>query len=105
MFHTLNKYKERQSLLARLIDKEVITRTGVRGEEITERGVIVNHRKGVRQTIEAATIVIAAGSRPETTLLGLLKDKVGLLILAGGCLELLNIMSAMVGGYNAGLQV
>jgi 2,4-dienoyl-CoA reductase (NADPH2) len=63
-------------LLEWLTNKGVTTMTGVKYEEITEKGINVITKEGKRQTIEADTIVPALPLTPDTELLRSLEGKV-----------------------------
>jgi pyruvate/2-oxoglutarate dehydrogenase complex dihydrolipoamide dehydrogenase (E3) component len=64
----------REILLARLAQKGIALHSQVQYEEITDQGVVIT-REGKKQTIEADTVVIAAGARSEVSLLSVLKAK------------------------------
>jgi len=95
----------REHLIARLEAKGVTMLTGVQYQEITDQGVIITTREGERQTVEADTVVLAAGSLPDTELYETLKGKVPELYLVGDCVEPRNIMSAVADGYLAALKI
>lgn len=95
----------REHLIARLEAKGVTRLTGVQYQEITDQGVIITTRQGESQTVEADTIVLAAGSLPDTELYEALKGKVPELYLVGDCVEPRNIMSAVADGYLAALKI
>ncbi|MBE9470236.1 MAG: FAD-dependent oxidoreductase [Chloroflexi bacterium] len=95
----------REHLLARLEAKGVTMLTGVQYQEITDEGVIITTRQAESQTVEADTIVLAAGSLPDTELHEALKGKVPELYPVGDCVEPRNIMSAVADGYLAALKI
>lgn len=64
----------RITLLNRLVAKGVTFLTGVIYDKVTEEGLIIV-KDGKGQYIEAGTIAIAAGSKPDTALFKSLKDK------------------------------
>jgi 2,4-dienoyl-CoA reductase (NADPH2) len=63
-------------LLNWLIDKEVVMMPGVTYEEITDKGLTVTTKDGIRKTLEADTIVTALPMRPNADLLVSLKGSV-----------------------------
>ncbi|MCK4581637.1 MAG: FAD-dependent oxidoreductase, partial [Dehalococcoidia bacterium] len=85
----------REHLLARLEAKGVTMLTGVQYQEITDEGVIITTRQAESQTVEADTVVLAAGSLPDTELYEALKGKVPELCLVGDCVEPRDVMSAV----------
>lgn len=95
----------REHLIARLLAKGVTILTGVRYQEITDEGVIIMTEQGERQTVKADTVVLAAGSLPDTELYQALEGKVPELHLAGDCVEPRNIMSAVADGCFAALKI
>lgn len=95
----------REHLLARLSASGITMLTGVRYQEITDRGVIIMTGEGKRQTVEADTVVLAAGSSPDTELYQALEGKVPELKLVGDCVEPRNIMSAVAEGYFVALEI
>jgi len=95
----------RGHLLARLLSKGVTTLTGVRYQEISDQGVIITTREGKRQTVEVDTVVLAAGSLPNTELRDALEGKVSELHLVGDCVKPRNIISAVADGFFAALRI
>ena len=95
----------REHLIARLSTKGVRVLTGVKYREITDQGVIITTRDHETHLIEAETVVIAAGSLPETDLYQALQGKVTMLYRLGDCREPRNIMAAVKDGYFTALEV
>jgi len=59
------------------LDKKGTDRfTGVRYEEITDRGLVITTREGKKMTIEADTIVVALTLLPNTNIVKTLEGKV-----------------------------
>jgi pyruvate/2-oxoglutarate dehydrogenase complex dihydrolipoamide dehydrogenase (E3) component len=92
-------------LLNRLNTKQVAMLSGVQREEITEQGVAITNSEGQSHVIEADTIVLAVGARPNRALLDVLKDRVPEVHLAGDCVEPRDIMAAIADGARAGRAV
>jgi len=96
----------RGPLLYRLSSREEITiLTGVQYREITEDGVIITDKEGRERTIEAGTVVLAAGAKPNNALLTTLKERVSEVYPIGDCVEPRNILESMREGYRAGLSL
>jgi len=95
----------RDQLLYRLRVKEVAVMTGVEYREITGKGVAIIDGDGREQTVEADTVVIAAGVTPNGGLLPVLKERVAEVYAVGDCVEPRAIREAIREGYRAGLAV
>jgi 2,4-dienoyl-CoA reductase-like NADH-dependent reductase (Old Yellow Enzyme family)/thioredoxin reductase len=92
-------------LLSRLEKKGVTLLPGVRYEEITPRGLVVTTKEGEKKTIEADTIVLAAGSTPNQELYNALKDKVPEVYLIGDCAKPRTLREALAEGQRTGLAI
>ncbi|MFA4836558.1 MAG: NAD(P)/FAD-dependent oxidoreductase, partial [Dehalococcoidia bacterium] len=88
----------RAFLLPRLREKGVTMMTGVKYEQITDKGLTVTGRDGQSQLIEADTIVLAAGARPNTELMSKLQGKVPEIYAVGDCSEPRGILEAIADG-------
>lgn len=86
-------------LLSWLARKGATMMTGVKCEEITDRGLTIITRGGERQTIEADTIVPAMPFKPNNELLKALKGKVPEIYAIGDCNEPRLIVDAIADGY------
>ena len=96
---------ERELMCYRLGAKGVVMMSGVQHEEGTEGGLIVTDRWGVTYTIEADTIVIATGAKPNDGLFKELKGKVSELHSIGDCAEPRKIINAIAEGASVGRQI
>jgi pyruvate/2-oxoglutarate dehydrogenase complex dihydrolipoamide dehydrogenase (E3) component len=95
----------REPMLGRLKYKGVTMLTGVEYQEITDVGVVIRTNTGQKKVVEADTVVLAAGSTPNTELAAALKGKVAQVVSVGDCVEPRSIMEALDEGYRAGLNV
>jgi 2,4-dienoyl-CoA reductase-like NADH-dependent reductase (Old Yellow Enzyme family)/thioredoxin reductase len=95
----------REPMLARLKYKGASVLTGVEYQEITDAGVVIKTAAGEKKIIEADTVVLAAGSTPNTELAAALKGKVAQVLSVGDCVEPRSIMEAVDEGYRAGLKI
>jgi len=95
----------RAHLLARLPAKGITVLTGVQYQEITDQGVIITTREGKTQTVEADTIVLAAGSVIDPELYMTLEGTVPEFYRIGDCVDPSNIMSAVTDGYFTALKI
>ena len=96
----------RYALLARLKDKGVTLVTDVKEyEAINDDGLVLIDSQGKRRTLEADTIVLAAGASPNDQLASALADKVGEIHLAGDCAKPGRILDAIHDGARLGREV
>ena len=95
----------REPMLSRLKFKGAVMLTGVDYKEITDAGVVVQTADGERELVEADTVVLAAGSTPNTELAADLKRAVKRLVFVGDCVEPRTIMEAVEEGFKAGAAV
>ena len=87
------------SLTRWLAKKGAVMMTGVRYEEITEKGLTITTKEGKRQTIEADTIVTALPLTPNTELLRSLEGKVPEIYTIGDCRQPRLIVDAIADGW------
>ena len=95
----------RPFFLDRLREKGVTLIASVKYNEVTPKGLVITTKDGERQTIEAATIVLAAGSVPEKKLYDDIEGKVPVTHLAGDCVEPGTIRAAIADGYRIGSMI
>jgi len=95
----------RDFFLSRLVEKGVILLPGVKYNEVTFQGLVVTTEEGKKKTIEADTIVLAAGSVPNTKLYEEIKGKVPEIHSIGDCVKPRTIREAITEGYHAGLKI
>jgi 2,4-dienoyl-CoA reductase (NADPH2) len=95
----------RVPLIGRLQSKGASILTGVQYEEITVAGVTVRIEAGERRTVEADTVVLAAGARPNTELSASVEGKVAQVFCVGDCVKPRGIREAVEEGYRAGLTL
>jgi 2,4-dienoyl-CoA reductase-like NADH-dependent reductase (Old Yellow Enzyme family)/thioredoxin reductase len=95
----------RNFFLNRLSEKGITLLTGIKYNEIIPGGIVVTTREGEKRTIEADTIVLAAGSIPDTKLYQDLKGRVPEIHCAGDCVVPRTIRDAIAEGYRLGLEI
>lgn len=96
----------RERLLERLKKKGVRLLPGVQKyEKITDKGLVLIDSKGKKRTIEADTIIIAAGSIGNAWLSEELKGKVPEIYSVGDCKEPRDILEALTEGAKAGTEL
>jgi len=91
--------------LKRLVDKGVTLLTRVKYEEVTPQGLVLTTKEGERKTIEANTIVLAAGSRANKKLFDELKGQVPEIHLIGDAVEPRKIREAISEGFRVGHDI
>lgn len=92
----------RNPLLNRLTAAGVDMLTSVKCTQVTERGLAIKDKEGHQRTIEADTIILASGSKPNQELQESLKGRVSEIHLAGDCVEPRDIMEAIHDGARVG---
>jgi len=96
----------RHALLTRLEEKGVSLVTGVKEyEAITDDGLIIIDGQGKQRTLEADTIVLAAGAIPNDQLAKAFEGRVGEVHLAGDCAGPRRILDAIHDGARLGNEV
>ncbi len=95
----------RAFFLSRLLDKGVTLLREVRYDGISLEGVIITTRDGEERTIEADTVVLAAGSVPDTALYDAIKGKVSEVHHIGDCVEPRTILDAISEGFHTGQKI
>ncbi len=98
-------FTRRIFFLNRLLEKGVTLFTEVRYNEVIPRGLVVTTIEGEKETIEADTIVLAAGSIPNKKLYEEIKGKVPETHLIGDCAEPRTICEAVADGYRIALEI
>jgi 2,4-dienoyl-CoA reductase (NADPH2) len=91
--------RKRHPLFRWLKNKGVEMMSGVKYEEITEKGLTIVTKEGERRTIEADTIIPAVPLLPNAGLLETLRGKVAEVYLIGDCSEPKVIIDAVAAGY------
>lgn len=92
-------------LVQRLKDNGVEAFTGIKGREITDKGMEIIDREGKRISLEADDIVIAAGSVADKSLFESVKDKIPEVYEAGDCVEARRLQEATSEGAEVGLRI
>jgi pyruvate/2-oxoglutarate dehydrogenase complex dihydrolipoamide dehydrogenase (E3) component len=96
----------RHALLSRLGEKGVVLVPNVREYEgVTDEGLVIVDGQGTRQTLQADTIVLAAGAVPDERLAKAVANRVSEVHLAGDCVEPRRILDAIHEGARVGREV
>jgi len=98
-------YAQRTILEARLKAAGVTILTGTTCKEISDSGVIATTEAGEELHIEAGTVVIATGDRPNNALEHELKGLVPEIYAVGDCVHPEGIAEAVAAGYQAALRI
>jgi 2,4-dienoyl-CoA reductase-like NADH-dependent reductase (Old Yellow Enzyme family)/thioredoxin reductase len=98
-------YAQKTILEARLKAAGVTILTGAKCKEITDIGVTVRTKSGEVLHIEAGSVVIAVGDRPNNALEHELKGIVHELHMVGDCVQPEGIAEAVAAGYHAALSL
>jgi len=95
----------RDFFLSRLLDKGITLLREARYDGVSSEGVDITTRDGEERTIEADTVVLAAGSVPDTALYEAIKDKVAEVYQIGDCVEPRLIRDAISEGFRTGQKI
>ncbi|MCX5999033.1 MAG: FAD-dependent oxidoreductase [Chloroflexi bacterium] len=80
--------KRKAALNDNLKHGNVTVLTGVKYEEITDRGVVITTKDGQKQTVEADTVVLAGEAEPNTELFQAIQGSAPEVFSAGDCAKL-----------------
>lgn len=94
----------KKQMLQMLIKANVTIMTGVKGWEVTDRGIIVENLRA-KEVIETDTIAIAVGLKPETSLIDSLKGALSPIHAIGDCIEPRKIQSAIWEAFRVALRI
>jgi 2-enoate reductase len=89
----------RMHLLKLFAETNVKILTGITVLEITDAGVSIAAKDGKRSTIEADTVILACGFKPNGKLIEAIKDKVPEVYAIGDCVEPRKVMNAIWEGF------
>lgn len=95
----------REAFLEDLEKSGVELLTGVTYKEVTDKGIILIDNKGEKRMIEADTIILAAGAKPDDRLYEEIKGKVKEVYRAGDCIEPRLIGEAVQEGMRIGMSL
>ena len=89
----------RQHMQKLFADTRVEILTGARCLEITDKGMAITHKGDNNSTLEADTIVLAVGLKPNNGLLDMLRDRVPEVYSIGDCVEPRKVIDAIWEGF------
>lgn len=98
-------YSIKKPLKERLEKRGIKVFTGVKQEEVTDRGMEIVDRDGNKVSLEADDIVIATGSTPDESLQKALQGKIAELYSVGDCVEARRLLEAVHEGAEVALKV
>jgi 2,4-dienoyl-CoA reductase (NADPH2) len=93
------------SLLTWLEEKGVEILTGVKYEEVTDKGLVITTSDGKRQTIEADTIATALPLKPDTALAKSFEGSSEKIYTIGDCADPNLIIDAVAAGYDIAISI
>ena len=97
--------RSRDLLLRELARGGVEMLTQTKAEEVTEEGLVISAKDGSRRVLEADSIVLAAGSRPQSELYEEIKDKFPEVYRVGDCVKCGLIIDAIWPAYEVALKI
>jgi 2,4-dienoyl-CoA reductase-like NADH-dependent reductase (Old Yellow Enzyme family)/thioredoxin reductase len=92
-------------LLMAQLEKHVKWRTGMRGVQVTAKGILCADRYGNENLFEADTVICATGQRPRRDAADKLRDSAPEVIEIGDCVKASNVTQALFQGYWAGADI
>ncbi|MBM4448182.1 MAG: FAD-dependent oxidoreductase [Chloroflexi bacterium] len=95
----------RDFFLSRLLEKGVTLLREVKYNSVSPKGVSITTRDGKERTIEADTVILAAGSVPETGLYEAIKGKIAEVYRIGDCVKPRTIRDAISEGFQTGQKI
>jgi 2,4-dienoyl-CoA reductase-like NADH-dependent reductase (Old Yellow Enzyme family)/thioredoxin reductase len=95
----------RWPLLESLKNKKVEIMTGVKDEEVIDEGLKLTDKEGRRVLVEAETIVVAAGAKPERSSYEALTDRFARIYSVGDCVQPGKIWDAIHAGAAMGRRI
>jgi len=95
----------RKMLLARMANMKVSVLTGVQCREFAGGSLVITAKSGEEVKLAFDTVVVAAGGKPNQTLMQGLRRAVHTVYCAGDCVEPRGIAEAMADGYRIGLDI
>jgi len=95
----------RKMLLARMANMKVSVLTGVQCREFAGGSLVITAKSGEEVKLAFDTVVVAAGGKPNQTLMQGLRRAVHMVYCAGDCVEPRGIAEAMADGYRIGLDI
>ena len=98
-------YSYANLMIQRLKERKVKSYTGVKDEEITDKGMKIIDKEGKRIFLKADSIVVATGSLPNESLFESFKEKDLQFYKVGDCRKPARIYESISEGAEAGLRV
>jgi NADPH-dependent 2,4-dienoyl-CoA reductase/sulfur reductase-like enzyme len=95
----------KKMLLARMANMKVSVLTGVQCREFAGGSLVITAKSGEEVKLTFDTVVVAAGGKPNQTLMQGLRRAVHTVYCAGDCVEPRGIAEAMADGYRIGLDI
>lgn len=92
-------------LLLKELEGLVKIRTGYRGVQVTEEGVVCEDKDGNRRLVEGSSVICALGQRARTEVVEALRDTASHVAVIGDCAKVATITNAVYQGYHAALDI
>lgn len=92
-------------LLLSKINELVEVRTGLKGMEITAKGVACEDKDGQRHFVKGSSVICALGQRARTEVVEDLRDSALYVVSIGDCAKVGTITNAVYQGYHAALDI
>ncbi len=97
--------RNRDWLLIELTKDKVEILAETKAEEVTEEGLVISGKNGLKQVIETDTIVLAAGSKPDDRFYQEIRDKFPEVYSVGDCVKCGLVIDAVWPAYETALNI
>ncbi|NLA75737.1 MAG: hypothetical protein GX846_09770 [Deltaproteobacteria bacterium] len=87
------------------LEKHVKCITGMRGIQVTDKGILCADKDGNEIFLKAESVICAAGQRPRSKIVKMLRDSAPEVIEIGDCVKVANVTQAVFQGYWAGVDI
>ena len=92
-------------LLLKELEGLVEVRTGYRGVQVTEEGVVCEDKDGNRRLVEGSSVICALGQRARREVVEALRDTAPHVAVIGDCAKVGTITNAVYQGYHVALDI
>jgi len=94
-----------RGLAEKLEEYSVSFLTGMKVEEITDKGIVVNNNEGERSTIAADTVVLSLGFQPRTAIVEQFRNLTADVYIIGDCRKAKTVKEAVHDGFNVAVEI
>ena len=92
-------------ILLKYTNEYAVVHTGLRGEQITDEGLVCRTAEGGTELVPGTSVVLAVGQRANKDSVDALRDSAPFVRIVGDCVRPANITQAVYQGYHAALDI